>query len=71
MGEHIKEKDAKYVGALINKPLSCTYYINHINLKVSRGKTILTKLRHYVSKDTLHMSSFAFVQPHIDYGLVV
>ena len=61
MGEHIKEKEfTKYLGVLIDKTLSWTYHINHVNLKTSRGKAILTKLRHYISKDTLHMLYFAF-----------
>ena len=47
------------------------YHINYVNLKISRGKAILTKLRHYVSKDTLDMLYFTFVQPNIDYGLIV
>ena len=72
MGEDIKEKTfTKYLGVLIDKTLSWTYYINHVHLKISRGKAILTKLRHYVSKDTLRMLYFAFVQPNIDYGLIV
>ena len=61
MGEHIKEKEfTKYLGVLTDKILSWTYHINHVNLKTSRGKAILTKLRHYISKDTLHMLYFAF-----------
>ena len=59
------------MGVLIDKTLSWTYHINHVNLKMSRGKAILTKLRHYVSKDTLDMLYFTFVQPNIDYGLIV
>ena len=57
MGEHIKEKDfTKYVRVLIGKTPSWTYHINHVNLKISRGKAMfLTKLRHYVSKNTLGM----------------
>ena len=53
MGEHVKEKEfTKYLGVLT---LSWTYNIKHVNLKISRGKAILTKLRHYVSRDTLRM----------------
>ena len=72
MGKDIKEKEfTKYLGVLIDKTLSWTYHINHVNLKISRGKAILTKLRHYVSNDTIYMLCFAFVQPNIDYGLIV
>ena len=72
MGEHIKEKEfTKYLGVLIDKKLSWTYHFNHVNLKISRGKAILTKLRHYVSKNTLCMLYFVFVQPNIENGLIV
>ena len=72
IGGPIKEKEfTKYLGVLIDKVLSWTYHINHVNLKISRGKAILTKLRHYVSNDTIYMLCFAFVQPNIDYGLIV
>ena len=53
--EYIKEKE----------------YDKYLVLLISRGKAILTKLRHYVSKDTLPMLYFAFVQLNIDYGLNV
>ena len=72
MGEHIKEKDCtKYLGVLIDKTVSWIYHINHVKLKISGGKAILTKLRYYVSKDTLRMSYFAFIQPNVGYGLIV
>ena len=71
-GAALKENEfTKYLGVLIDKTLSWTYHVNRVNLKISRGKAILTKLRHYVSKDTLRMLYFAFVQPNIDYGLIV
>ena len=72
MGEHIKEKEyTSYLGVLIDKTLPSTYHINHVNLKISRSKAISTKLRPYVSRDTLRMLYLASVQPNIDYGLIV
>ena len=56
---------------LFDKTLFWMYHINHVNLKISKGKAILTRLRHYISKDTLRMLYFAFVQPNIDFGLIV
>ena len=56
---------------LIDKTLSWTNHIKHANLKISMGKAILTKLRRYVSKDTLRTSYFVFVQTNTDYGLIV
>ena len=70
-GEHIKEKGfAKYLGVLIDKTCSWTYHINQVNLKISRGKAILTKLRHYISKDTLRMLYIFCLCPNIHYGLI-
>ena len=67
----MKEKEyIKYLGVLIDSTFSWTYHINHVNLKTSRGKVILTTLRH-VSKITLSVLYFAFVQPNVDYGLIV
>ena len=45
-------------------------YIKHTNLKISKGIGILTKLRR-LSKGVLRTLFYAFVQPRIDYGLVV
>ena len=45
--------------------------INHIKLKISKGIAILTKLRKFVSRETLRMLFFTFMQPHIDYGLLI
>ena len=72
MGQTIKEKDyTKYLGILIDKTLSWSPHIKHINLRISKGTAILYKLRHHVSKNTLKMLYHAFIQPHIDYGLIV
>ena len=69
MGQTIKEKDyTKYLGILT---LSWSHHIKYVNLKISKGIAILYKLRHYVSKNTLKMLYHAFIQPHIDYGLIV
>ena len=46
--------------------------MDHVpNLKISKGIGILTKLRRYLSKGVLRTLFYAFVQPHIDYGLLV
>ena len=72
MGQSIKEKDyTKYLGILIDKTLSWSLHMKHVNLKISKGIAILFKLRHYVSKNTLKKLYHAFIQPHIDYGLIV
>ena len=71
-GEQIEEKEyTKYLGILIDNNLSWNYHIKHANLKISKGIGILTKLRRYLSKNVLRALFYAFVQPHIDYGLLV
>ena len=70
-GEQIQEKDyTKYLGILIDNKLSWNCHIKHVNLKISKGIGILTKLR-CLSKGVLRTLFYAFVQPHIDYGLLV
>ena len=72
MGEQLKEKEfTKYLGILTDNKLTWSYHINHIKLKISKVIAILTKLRKFVSRETLRMLFFTFIQPHIDYGLLV
>ena len=40
-------------------------------MNISKGIGILTKLRRYLSKEILRTLFYAFVQPHLDYGLLV
>ena len=68
----MQEKDyTKYLGILIDNKLSWKCHIIHVNLKISNGTGILTKLRRYVSKGIFRTLFYAFVQPHIDYVLLV
>ena len=65
-GTKIKEKEyTKYLGVLIDNRVSRVHHIRHANFKVSKGLGILTKIRQFVSL------FYAFVQPHVDYGLLV
>ena len=69
--EQIKEKEyIKYLGLLIDNKLSWQHHVKYLNLKVAKGIGIIAKLQHFVSKNTLKML-YAFVQPHIDYGLLL
>ena len=55
-GEQIQEKDyTKYLGILIDNKLSWNCHIKHVNLKISKGIGILTKLRRYLSKSVLRL----------------
>ena len=71
-GEQIQENNyAKYLGILIHNKLSWNCHIKHADLKVSKGIGIVTKLRRYLSKGVLKTLFYTFVQPHIDYELLV
>ncbi len=62
---------AKYLGVLIDNKLSWEQLIDHVNLKLSKGIGILAKLRHFLSENILKNLYNEFIQPHIDYGLVL
>ena len=71
-GEQIQEKHyTKYLGILIDNKLSWNCHIKNVNLKISKGIGILIKLRRYLPKGVLRALFYAFVQPHINYGLLV
>ena len=61
----------KYLGVLVDSKLSWSQHIHHISLKMSKGIGILCKLRHLVSQHMLRSLYFIFIQPHIDYGLII
>ena len=68
----MQEKDyTKYLGILIDNKLSWKCHIIHVNLNISNGTGILTKLRRYVSKGIFRTLFYAFAQPHIYYLLLV
>ena len=72
MGEQLKEKGfTKYLGILIDNKLTWPHHINPIKLKISKGIVILTKLKRFLSRETLRMLFFTFIQPHVDYGLLI
>ena len=55
-GEQIQGNDyTKYLGILIDNKLSWNCHIKHVNLKISKGIGILTKLRRYLSKSVLRL----------------
>ena len=70
-GEPLKEVDhAKYLGILIDNKLNWVPQINAVNLKVSKGLGLLSKIRHYVSPETTRSLYFSFVNAHTDYNLL-
>ena len=70
-GTNARKGIHKYLRILIDNKLSWNCHIKHINLKISKGIGILTKLRRYLSKGVLRTLFYAFVQSHIVYGFLV
>ena len=51
-------KFVKYLGILIDSQLNFSYHINSISNKLGRAIGMLSKIRHYVTKDTLRSIYF-------------
>ena len=62
--------DAKYLGVYIDNKLQWNTHINNIKLRLSKGASILAKIRHYVPKPVLRSLYFTFINSHIDYNLL-
>ena len=70
--EIIKEKEyTKYLGLLIDNKLSWEHHIKYLNIKIIKGLGVISRIRQFVSKNTIRMLYFAFAQQHIDYGLLL
>ena len=54
----------------IDNKLQWNTHINNIKLRLSKGVSILAKIRHYVPKPVLRSLYFTFVNSHIDYNLL-
>ena len=61
---------AKYLGVLIDNKLTYKAQIEVVKQKVSKGISLLAKLRHFVPPDTLKKFYYAQIQPFIDYGIL-
>lgn len=63
-------QSVKYLGVLIDNNLNWKTHIQHTNVKISKSIGILSRLRHFVGKDVLISIYNAFIQPHINYGII-
>jgi hypothetical protein len=69
--EILKEVDsAKYLGVLMDNKLNWNLHVNNIKLRLSKGISILSLMRHYVPQTTLLSLYFTFINSHIDYNLL-
>ena len=70
-GESLKEVDsAKYLGVHMDNKLSWNVHTNHIKLRLSKGISMLAKIRHYVPEPVRRSLYFTFINSHTGYNLL-
>ena len=70
-GETLKEVDsAKYLGVYMDNKLSWNAHTNNIKLRLSKGISMLAKIRHYVPESVRRSLYFTFVNSHTGYNLL-
>ena len=57
----------KYLGILIDENLSWRPHINELVKKLNRSNSMLSKIRHYVNKNTARSLYFSIFSSHISY----
>ena len=60
----------RYLGVFIDENLNWKYHVNAISSKLIKANAMLSKLRHFVSKEVLRTVYYAIFQSHINYNCV-
>jgi hypothetical protein len=69
--ETLKEVDsAKYLGVYMDNKLNWNVHIDNIKLRLSKGISILSLIRHFVPETILRSLYFTFINSHTDYNLI-
>ena len=61
-------KFVKYLGVLIDSHLTFSYHMNSISTKLSRAIGLLSKIHHYVKKNTLRSIYFGIFSSILMYA---
>ena len=61
----------KYLGMYLDEHLSWEFHINQLSTQLSRGNGILSKLRHYVPRNTLIQVYYAIFYSYLFYGCAI
>ena len=54
----------------MDNKLNWAMHINNIKLRLSKGISMLAKIRHYIPESALRSLYFTFINSHIDYNLL-
>ena len=65
-----RENCIKYLGLMIDSNLSWKKQVECVLKKVRRGIGILSKIRHYITKDILKSLYYTLIYPFLIYGLI-
>ena len=57
----------KYLGVLVDEHLSWNYHINDLVKKLNRSNSMLSRIRHFVDKNTMRSLYFTLFSSHINY----
>ena len=68
VNDYILPNMLKYLGVLIDSLTNFSFHINSISTKLSRSIGMITKIRHYVTKDTLRSIYFGIFSSILTYG---
>ena len=70
-GLEVEEKIvAKYLGVYIDNRLNWKSHIEHVKAKLSRGNSMISKIRYFVNEQCLLNLFYSFIQSHINYNLL-
>ena len=65
-----QESSTKYLGVVIDENLNWKSHVSHIESKIKRGVSVISKLRHTVTKSILLNLYYSLIYPYLIYGLV-
>ena len=63
-------ENAKYLGVYMDNKLNWNVHIDNIKLRLSKGISILSLIRHFVPESILRSLYFTFINSHTDYNLI-
>ena len=62
--------NTKYLGIVTDNKLTWRHHIEYIKTKSSKGIGLLSKIRHYIPKNTLIGLCYSFINSYVEYGLL-
>ena len=65
------ENSIKYLGIIIDSNLNWKEHVHELRKKISRGISILSKLRHFVSKRILIQIYYSSIYPYLTHGVII